>query len=141
MTPEEMLREFHEAAHQVGGGFGTARLRQELLDSEVQELRDAIAAGDRVLAADALADIVYVAVGTAVRLGIPFDKVLAEVHRSNMTKLIPPIELRADGKILKGPHYEPPQIEAILADFPVVPRGEIAAEVAADWHRLTGGAA
>lgn len=110
MSPEQMLREFHEAAGQVGGGFPSAGMRQEMLDSEVQELRDALAAGDRIKVADALADIVYVAVGTAIVMGIPFDAVLAEVHRSNMTKLIPPIRLREDGKILKGPHYEPPNV-------------------------------
>jgi predicted HAD superfamily Cof-like phosphohydrolase len=114
MTPEQMLLEFHEAAGQLGGGFPSAAMRQELLDSEVSELRDAVARGDLVAVADALADIVYVAVGTAVVMHLPFDEVLAEVHRSNMTKLIPPVEVRADGKIMKGPHYEPPGIAAIL---------------------------
>lgn len=118
MTPEEMLREFHEAARQAGGGFPSARLRQDMLDSEVQELRDALAAGDLVLTADALADIVYVVVGTAVVMDIPFDRVLAEVHRSNMTKLIPPVQVRHDGKIVKGPGYEPPRIAELLGMTP-----------------------
>lgn len=116
MTPEQMLIEFHTKAKQVGGGFRSAELRQKLLDDEVQELRDAVAARDLVEAADAIADIVYAAVGTAVELGIPFDAVLAEVHRSNMTKLIPPIQVREDGKILKGPRYDPPDIAPLLPD-------------------------
>jgi predicted HAD superfamily Cof-like phosphohydrolase len=92
-------------------------LRQDLLDEEVDELRDAVRAADVVAIADALADIVYIACGTAQALGIPFDDVFAEVHRANMSKLGAdgrPI-LRADGKILKGPAYTPPDVAAVLA--------------------------
>jgi len=92
-------------------------LRQDLLDEEVAELRAAVAAGDLVAVADALADIVYVACGTAHVLGIPFDEVFAEVHRANMSKLDAdgkPV-LRADGKVLKGPSYVPPDVAGALA--------------------------
>lgn len=37
-------------------------------------------------AADALADLVYVALGTAHLMGIPFDEIWAEVQRANMAK-------------------------------------------------------
>lgn len=48
--------------------------------------------------------------------GIPFDAVLAAVHASNMTKVRPgPPVLNDYGKILKGPHYQPPRIAAVLA--------------------------
>jgi predicted HAD superfamily Cof-like phosphohydrolase len=75
---------------------------------------------DIVSIADALADIVYVACGTALTYGIPFDRVFAEVHRSNMTKFGPDGPyLRADGKVMKGPDYEPPDIAGCLArDLP-----------------------
>lgn len=92
-------------------------LRQDLLDEEVAELRAAVAAADLVAVADALADVVYVACGTAHVLGIPFDEVFAEVHRANMSKLEVdgrPI-LRADGKVLKGPAYVPPDVGRVLA--------------------------
>ncbi len=91
-------------------------LRRDLLDEEVGELRDALAAGDLVAVADALADVVYIACGTAHALGIPFDEVFAEVHRANMSKLGAdghPV-LRADGKVLKGPGYSPPDVAAVL---------------------------
>lgn len=71
---------------------------------------------DHVEVADALADIVYVAYGTALTYGIDLDAVLQEVHRSNMSKLGPdgrPI-LREDGKVLKGPGYFPPAIGEVL---------------------------
>lgn len=67
-------------------------------------------------AADALADIRYVTDGAALEWGIPLEKCLAEVHRSNMSKLGAdgrPI-LRADGKVLKGPNFTLPDLEAIL---------------------------
>jgi predicted HAD superfamily Cof-like phosphohydrolase len=119
---EAMAREFH-AALRVHGGFApespTAavperlrKLRQALLDEEVEELREAVAAFDIVKIADALADIAYVISGTAVTYGIPLDAVLAEVHRSNMTKTNTP----AEAKLVKGLHYEPPRIAEILAE-------------------------
>jgi predicted HAD superfamily Cof-like phosphohydrolase len=91
-------------------------LRQALIEEEVRELADAATTGDLVGVADALADIVYVAYGTAHVYGIDLDAVLDEVHASNMTKLGAdgrPVR-RADGKVLKGPAYRPPDIAAVL---------------------------
>jgi predicted HAD superfamily Cof-like phosphohydrolase len=117
-----MVCEFHTAA---GGqvplsvvesvAAEQAELRRRILDEEVDELRAAVSKNDVVSIADALADIVYVAYGTAVTYGIPLDSVFAEVHRSNMTKIGPDGPyLRADGKITKGPDYEPPDIAGCL---------------------------
>ena len=64
-----------------------ARLRVALLEQEVGEFVAASERGDLVGIADALADIVYVAYGTALTYGIDLDAVLHEVHRSNMSKL------------------------------------------------------
>ena len=91
-------------------------LRQALIEEEVRELADAARVGDLVGVADALADIVYVAYGTAHVYGIDLDAVLDEVHASNMTKLGAdgrPVR-RSDGKVLKGPGYRPPDIAAVL---------------------------
>lgn len=91
-------------------------LRQALIEEEVRELAEAAEAGDLVGVADALADIVYVAYGTAHVYGIDLDAVLDEVHASNMTKLGAdgrPVR-RADGKVLKGPGYRPPDVRAVL---------------------------
>ncbi|MEJ7764656.1 MAG: nucleoside triphosphate pyrophosphohydrolase family protein [Acidimicrobiales bacterium] len=93
-----------------------AVLRQALLDEEVDELRVAVGDRDVVGIADALADIVYIACGTAHAYGIDLDAVVAEVHRSNMTKLGAdgrPV-YRDDGKVLKGPSYESPRVAAVL---------------------------
>jgi predicted HAD superfamily Cof-like phosphohydrolase len=120
MTPEQMLREFH-ATKAIHGGLMPERpttdipdwvrtLRSDLLLEEVRELLDAVAESDITGIADAVADVVYVAVGTAVAYGIPFDAVFAEVHRSNMTKVNSP----AEAKLVKGPGYEPPRIAELL---------------------------
>lgn len=95
-----------------------APMRLALIDEEVAELHEAVEAGDLIEVADALADIAYVVYGAALTFGIDLDAVLAEVHRSNMSKLGSdgrPI-YRADGKILKGPRYFRPDIAAVLGE-------------------------
>lgn len=120
LTEEGMLREFHESLDVHGGWMpsepttdlppGLPDLRMALLDEEVQELRDAVEAGDIEKIADAIGDIKYVATGTAVAYGIPDREVFEEVHRSNMTKTNDP----GKGKLAKGPDYEPPDINRVL---------------------------
>lgn len=71
---------------------------------------------DPVEAADALGDIKYLADGGNVVFGFPGDLVLAEIHRANMSKLGAdgkPV-YRADGKVMKGPNYTPPNIRRVL---------------------------
>jgi predicted HAD superfamily Cof-like phosphohydrolase len=122
---QDLVREFHLA---FGLPIGTTpsltatttdQLRLDLVDEEVEELHRAIEDGDLVAVADALADIVYVAFGAADTWGFDLGAVILEVHRSNMTKLGEDgrPELRSDGKVLKGPHYEPPNIPAVLRPF------------------------
>ena len=119
-SPGRMLREFH-ASQAVHAGLMPSTpttdipdwvrdLRMDLLDEEVGELHEAVAAGDIVKIADALADIEFITRGTAVTYGIPSDAVFAEVFRSNMTKVNTPEE----AKLVKGPGYEPPRIAEIL---------------------------
>lgn len=97
--------------------------RNSLIDEESQELRQGMgifASGhdkyNMVEVADALADILYVVYGTAAALGLPIDIIFQEVHRSNISKLMKDgsVAKRADGKILKGPQYSPPNIRFIL---------------------------
>jgi len=70
---------------------------------------------DIVEIADALADIIYIACGTAVSYGIPLDKVFEEVHRSNMAKLVDGKPLkREDGKVIKPVGWTAPDIAGVL---------------------------
>lgn len=93
-----------------------ARHRQLLLHEEVAELAEATEQGRLDHFAHELADVVYVAYGTAAVHGIDLDAVIAEVHRANMSKLGPDgrVLRRADGKVLKGDSYTPPDVAAVL---------------------------
>ncbi|MFD7547916.1 MazG nucleotide pyrophosphohydrolase domain-containing protein [Streptomyces sp. NPDC059578] len=119
-----MVNEFHRA-------FGLdartvpeevpARLaahRQDLLDEEVAEVAEVAVDGPLDRLAHELADVVYVAYGTALVHGIDLDRVIAEIHRANMSKLGPDgvPRVRADGKVLKGDHYRAPDVAAALRD-------------------------
>jgi predicted HAD superfamily Cof-like phosphohydrolase len=97
-------------------GDSLAQLRVRLLREEVEEFADATENRDLVAIADALADVVYVAYGSAVTYGIDLDAVVREVHRSNMSKVDAngrPV-LREDGKVLKSPRYHPPNVRRVL---------------------------
>ena len=97
-----------------------AAQRQRLLDEEVAEVAEAVRGGELSEIAHELADVVYVAYGTAITYGIDLDAVLAEVHRANMSKLGPdgrPL-LHGDGKVRKGPQFRPADIAAVLARQP-----------------------
>jgi predicted HAD superfamily Cof-like phosphohydrolase len=100
-----------------------AALRVRLLAEEVEEFTVATDERDLVGIADALADIVYVAYGAAVTYGIDLDAVLAEVHRSNMTKLDADgrVLLREDGKVMKSDRYTPPDVASVLREQSRVP--------------------
>ncbi|MFE5504345.1 MazG nucleotide pyrophosphohydrolase domain-containing protein [Amycolatopsis japonica] len=97
-------------------GDELAKLRVDLLVEEVGEFADATKRQDLIALADALGDIVYVAYGAALTYGIDLDAVLAEIHRSNMSKLDghgKPI-FRPDGKVLKSSSYSPPDVASVL---------------------------
>jgi predicted HAD superfamily Cof-like phosphohydrolase len=92
-------------------------LRKKLLAEEYSEYVVAEYKNDIVEVADALADIIYIACGTALSYGIPLDVIFEEVHASNMAKLVDGKVLRrADGKIQKPEGWKPPDIERILKD-------------------------
>jgi predicted HAD superfamily Cof-like phosphohydrolase len=121
MTEEQrMVREFHE---RVGGvvndrptwsGSDVHRLRVALIEEELAEFRNAGEAQDPVEIADALADLLYVVYGAAVTYGIDLDPVFREIHRANMSKCDPVVVRRPDGKILKGPNYQPPDVRSVV---------------------------
>jgi predicted HAD superfamily Cof-like phosphohydrolase len=100
-----------------------AKTRIALLEEEVGEYLEAVSESDLVGIVDALADIVYVIFGTAVTYGIDLDRVLSEVHRSNMSKLDrdgKPL-VRADGKVIKSDQYFPPDVAGVLKLQPSLP--------------------
>lgn len=134
-TDFEMVKEFHrtygqpvkESIAPVPRELAQQRLRLIMEEHEevLVEIRKIIASADKdrerqeeaqVLLAKELADLLYVVHGTAVSFGINLPAVMRAVHESNMSKLGAdgkPI-YREDGKVLKGPNYYEPDIEACL---------------------------
>ena len=104
-----------EFSELVGAVYGQAA-RAEIESSYRRAAAADDGARDTVETADALADLIYVIYGMALETGIDLASVLAEVQRSNMSKLGAdgkPV-YREDGKVLKGPDYFPPNVEAVL---------------------------
>lgn len=95
-------------------------LRYRLGKEELIEYFDACKDGNLTEIADALADQLYILLGTIVSHGMQevIEPIFNEVHRSNMSKLGAdgkPI-YREDGKILKGENYSPPNVSQYLPD-------------------------
>lgn len=86
--------------------------RRDFLLEEADEFRMAANEGDTEGMVDALADIIYVAHGTAHFMGVDLEPIFREVHRANMAKTGGPV--RGDGKILKPAGWEPPQVGRLL---------------------------
>ena len=90
-------------------------LYMKLIQEEFDETLDAFSKGDTIEVADGLADMVWVIMGLASSLGIPFDKVWDEVRASNMSKVVDgKLIKREDGKVLKPEGYFRPDINAVL---------------------------
>lgn len=141
-----LVREFHRAFDQAAPtgpplhpSPTLVRLRARLIREEFEEVMaelTALASGRVAEDADntrvlfqnllkELADLRYVVEGCAVTFGLPLDDAYAEVHRSNMSKLLPNgnVVRREDGKVLKGPNYT----EADMSQFvPPFIQGELA---------------
>ena len=92
------------------------QLRLDLINEELQELKEAIENKDILEVADALTDILYVTYGAGHAFGIDLDKCFQEVQNSNMSKLDKngkPIFNEA-GKVMKGPNYFKPNLRQFI---------------------------
>lgn len=123
----EMVQEFHETyglpveSEQTTGSEKTKELRINLLQEELDELKEALENNDPIETLDALIDLQYVLDGAFLSFGMQDVKQAAfdEVHRSNMSKLGEdgqPIRRESDGKVMKGPNYfKPDMVQFITA--------------------------
>ena len=92
------------------------KLRVDLIEEEVKELKDAINKKDLQETIDALTDILYVTYGAGHAFGVNLDKCFEEVQNSNMSKLDnngKPI-FNENGKVMKGPNYFKPNLNQFL---------------------------
>jgi predicted HAD superfamily Cof-like phosphohydrolase len=107
------------------------KFRLKFLEEELNELAGAFSAGDLPNAADALIDLVYVALGTAHLMGLPWEALFAEVQRVNMMKQrAQSVEESKAGTgrghsfdVIKPPGWTPPDIEGVLRRFGWKPDG------------------
>lgn len=119
------VQEFHSVFglginHEPTASLGNAKniLRFELMKEENEEYLKAANSNDLTEVADALGDMLCILCGTIVEHGMQdkIEEVFDEIQKSNMSKLGAdgkPI-YRADGKVLKGPGFLPPNIKKIL---------------------------
>ena len=92
------------------------KLRIDLIEEELEELKDAVNKKDLKETVDALTDILYVAYGAGHAFGVDLDKCFEEVQNSNMSKLGAdgkPI-YNESGKVMKGPNYFKPNLSQFL---------------------------
>ena len=98
----------------------TAALQQHLISEEYEEFLEAHAESityiqnsrAREHCLKELADLAYVCYQYAAANGWNLDEALTRVHKSNLSKLdenLRPIK-REDGKVIKGPNYQPPSL-------------------------------
>jgi len=87
--------------------------RMKHVVEEVMECWDGVMDDSIPEIADALVDIVYVAMGTAALMGLPWDELWADVHRANMLK-IPMATERSPLDAVKPAGWEGPRTEEII---------------------------
>ena len=93
------------------------KLRLDLINEELNELKEAMNNNDLLEVADALTDILYVTYGAGHAFGINLDKCFEEVQNSNMSKLDEngkPI-YNEHGKVMKGPNYFKPDLSKFVS--------------------------
>lgn len=117
---QKQVQEFHEAMElPVGIEVYTldsvrAELRANLISEEAGETCDALDTGNMHGVVDGLCDLLYVAFGCAVEMGIDLEPFFNEVHAANMRKVGG--EVRADGKKLKPEGWVGPDIDRLLEE-------------------------
>ena len=94
----EEFKELAESGGDLLGNFDDTSLEEKTIRQE-QVLKE-------------LCDCIYVLKGMAVTFGWDVDEAFERVHDSNMTKM--PFSKTDDGKVMKGPKYEPCNLEGCI---------------------------
>lgn len=117
MTHQTNALEFRKAMGQPIGtdDFNVRELQYELICEELDEFADALDWEDDHAQLKELSDLVYVCYQYAAARGWDLDEALGRIHTSNMSKLVDGKPLRReDGKVLKGPNYQPPNLSDLV---------------------------
>ena len=123
MTPQQMTKQFNTEItgyplpdRPVNWLDATwANTLDTVVNEELTETLDAARVNNIVEVADGLGDLVYFIYGMAAKAGIDLDPIVAEIHRSNMTKKggsKPGRSIPFDA--YKDDDYSPPNIKEVL---------------------------
>jgi predicted HAD superfamily Cof-like phosphohydrolase len=121
--------EFHKRFDLPAWNYGPREWDQDLinfrikfLSEELREFEDAAEVHDHAGMADALIDLVYVALGSAHMLGYPWQELWNEVQVANMRK----VRAATDGSdsvrhsrwdVVKPPGWKAPDIRCVLKEY------------------------
>jgi NTP pyrophosphatase (non-canonical NTP hydrolase) len=88
-------------------------LQETLIREEFLEFMDKANTNENKL--KELADLVFVCYQYAAARGWDLDTAMRRIFESNMSKLVDgkPVR-RSDGKVMKGPHYQPPDLSDLV---------------------------
>jgi NTP pyrophosphatase (non-canonical NTP hydrolase) len=109
-------------AYQIPNSLSGRTRQKNLIVEEFKEFLEAdqsmvlMHPQDREATLKELADLIYVCAQYAENMNWDIEQALRRVHRSNMSKLGEdgkPI-YREDGKVLKGPNYQPPDLSDLV---------------------------
>ncbi len=118
----------------------TTAYRVNFMQEELNEFLSSYNQNDLEGCADALVDLVYVAMGTAVIMGLPWEQLWKEVQRANMEKRL----AKPDGSdskrgspldVIKPPGWVGPDHSAALAGAGGRFDALAALEYAAEWRK------
>ena len=117
-TPLDMVQHFARTYQQSLGHQWTKGTLKDLLRTVLikEEYAEVLAATEAPEMLKELADLVYVTYGFAATFGWDLDEAVRRVHASNMSKLgvNGDVIYREDGKVLKGPNYEEPNLTDLV---------------------------
>ncbi len=90
---------------------GEHGMRVSLIFEEFEEWYRAYLSRDDIDELDGLCDLIFVLIGHALQRGLPIELGMLAVIMSNVSK---GTTRDANGKLLKDPHYVPPQLAALF---------------------------
>ena len=117
-NPFKDIDTFHTACDQEPSE-ANYKMYLGLIDEEVGELVDAVAANDRVEQLDALVDILVVTMGAIRAGGFDGEGAWKEVMDTNFAKINPEtgkVIKREDGKVLKPEGWKAPELAKFIGD-------------------------
>lgn len=112
---DEQAYPFHAGPREVSKEW--MKFRIAFLKEELKELEEAYAEGNEAGMADALIDLNYVSMGTALGRGYPWEALWTEVQGANMRKVAGETKRGVVFDVTKPPGWKPPRIELILESY------------------------